>query len=365
MLDFDTANQMFKDDQIRELSSTSEGMRFLKLRSLSRKDQMQYLIESSNIDVGDTKSKVWLKTLYESDVETSSIDNVIANLYEKEREVRRQHESQLVSELYKVQSFQWGGLHQNSLEKTIVDNYVKRITSFDILNFAIENDLHNSMRAYVLASWYNHWSSIVIEDVFKEHEKVIPAVGLVKKIDFFVNDKPFDLKVTYLPEGYVRDSRKEQGLKPELTLLKSMARRLKIAFDKEVADSVLVPDLWRKLDDSPSDSASELIASLQKNRETLLKECMEKPEHLVRWLYENQGVRRFDASNRLFLVLVDKGDFFESWKLKRARQLIADSVSSYLDKIEQDMGFELEFHWEGKTYTTESAAIFVVKDSKT
>lgn len=40
---------------------------------------------------------------------------------------------------------------------------------------------------------------IVIEDVFKDHPSVIPAVGLVKKIDFFLHGVPFDLKATYLP----------------------------------------------------------------------------------------------------------------------------------------------------------------------
>jgi len=32
----------------------------------------------------------------------------------------------LINELYKVQSFEWGGLYQSGLEKTIVDNYIKK-----------------------------------------------------------------------------------------------------------------------------------------------------------------------------------------------------------------------------------------------
>lgn len=145
------------------------------------------------------------------------IDDTILELYEKERAIRRENESELVNELYKIQLFDWGGLHRNSLERTIVNNYVKKITSYESLNNEIDGNLHDSMRAYVLASWYNHWSSIIIEDIFKEHDKVIPAVGLIKKIDFFVNNKPFDLKVTYLPEGYIKDYRRGHGLPPELT----------------------------------------------------------------------------------------------------------------------------------------------------
>lgn len=361
MMDFNTAVNYFKNDKIRELSSTDDGMRYLKLRSLSRKNQMEYLINKYSIDVGDTNSRSWLKIIYESGVQNEDIDSVILELYEQERSIRRENEDNLVNELYKIQSFEWGGLHQNSLEKTIVDNYVKKITSYDLLSNAIENDLHNSMRAYVLASWYNHWTSIIIEDIFKDHEKVIPAVGLIKKIDFFINNKPFDLKVTYLPEGYIKDWRKSNNLRPELTLMKIKCRQLNIGFEQSLPASALLPDLWRKLDDHPSQSASTLIAELQECRETLLQEAMGNPELLVRWLYENQGVRRFDASNRLFLVLVDKGCFFESWKLKRAKPLVSEKVNEYLNNIGGEIGFQLTFDWEGEAYIAESDVIFVVK----
>ena len=322
MLSFSTAVSLFKNDKIRELSATDEGMRFLKLRSLSRKEHLDYLINKFEIDIGNIKTNnEKLRLIYESDLHSVNINEAIQELFEKERKTRRETEQQLISELYKVQSFEWGGLHQNSLEATIVNRYVKKITSYNLLSDAIEGDLHNSLRAYVLASWYNHWTSIIIEDIFKEHVSVIPAVGQIKKIDFFVNNKPFDLKVTYLPEGYIKDHRKASGLRPELTLMKDLARQLDISFDTSVSESALIPDLWRKLDDDPSDKASELIRELHTSREELLNISIADPEPLGRWFYENQGVRRFDASNRLFLVLVDKSNFFDSWKLKRSSAL--------------------------------------------
>ena len=144
--------------------------------------------------------------------------------------------------------------------------------------------------------------------------------------------------------------------------MKSLARELDIGFDKSVPDSILVPDLWRKLDDNPQRSAQELISELPEYRETLLDDCIANPEPLVQWLYENQGTRRFDASNRLFLVLVDKSDFFNSWKLKRARHLISENVTNYLSGINQNTSFQLDFHWEGETYSTEADIIFVLKE---
>ena len=362
MLNFNAVVNLYKNDKIQDLAETDDGMRFLKLRSLSRKKYLDYLIHKFELRVGKLKSTEWLKFVYESTIQSQDIDGTIQELFEAERKIRRDNEQQLISELYKIQSFDWGGLHQNSLETTIVNRYVKQITSYESLQKEIEGDLHSSLRAYVVASWYNHWTSIIIEDIFKEHINVIPAIGQIKKIDFFVNNKPFDLKVTYLPEGYIKGHRRSRGFRPELTLMKGLARELDIGYDKSGSDSVLIPDLWRKLDDNPQHSAQELISELQEYRETLLDDCIANPEPLVQWLYENQGTRRFDASNRLFLVLVDKGDFFCSWKLKRARSLISEHVTNYLSGVDQDTGFHLDFHWEGGTYSTEADIIFVVKE---
>ena len=265
-----------------------------------------------------------------------------------------------MSELYRLQAFDWGGLHQNSLEKTIVDNYVKKIRTFGELDDKIENELHNSLRGYVLCSWYNHWTSIIIEDVFKEHPAVLPAIGLVKKIDFFINDVPYDLKVTYLPEGFVRDCRRADGLRPELTLLKQRSRQSSVHFDSTLSPARLLEDLWQKNRDHPSNESQALVQDLRAYRLALLNRCVSDPSELIRWLYENQGVRRLDASNRLFLVLVDKDDFFNSWKLKRAKPLLDKGVHEYLDKLVTSHRRTIEFNWEGSNYRVVSDAVFVI-----
>jgi len=122
------------------------------------------------------------------------------------------------------------------------------------------------------------------------------------------------------------------------------------------------PDLWQKLTDNPTSQAKNLIADLKEKREKILQECLINPEQLVRWLYENQGVRRFDASNRLFLVLVDQTNFFESWKLKRAKRLIEEKVHAHLDSVSSAPGFNLHLNWNGKIYNTEAEIILVIRD---
>lgn len=359
-MEFDYASRLFEEDKLRELSLSKDGMRFLKIRSLSRKDCLQSIISSHDVDVGDSPYRKWAKLIFDSDVPMIEIHKTITELYEKARNERKKLEDGLISELYKVQFFEWGGLYQNSLERTIVNNYVKKITDYDQLCGAVDNELAYSMKSYVLASWYNHWTSIVIEDIFNDHESTIPAIGQIKKIDFFINEKPFDLKVTYMPEGYFKDRRKSDGLRPELALMKNACKTLGISFDTRLSAGSLISDLWQKLEDHPSREAKGLIEELNDYRNSCLDAAIRNPENLIRWLYENQGTRRFDASNRLFLILVDRRNFFDSWKLKRAKPLLAEQINKHLDNS-CEMGYELDFSWKSNTYTAETDSIFVVK----
>ncbi|NBX65611.1 MAG: hypothetical protein EBQ96_01270 [Proteobacteria bacterium] len=358
-LTFAQATNMYRNDEIESLTKTSLGMRFLLLRSLSRGDHMRALAERAGLNIDNIGSRDLFAYLYQSNVTIDQIKASIRTSFQEERSLRREAESMLIGELYKMNEFYWGGLHQNSLEKTIVDNYVKKIKSYDSLNENIEGALFASMKGYVRCSWYNHWTSIIIEDVFKEHEKVLPAVGLVKKIDFFVGDIPFDLKVTYLPEGYVKDERRSRDLRPELTLLKQAARRVGIAIDATLSDSDLLEHLWRIVADHPDSDCIRAINEMKAIRNELVNGISDNPERLIRWLYENQGERRFDASNRLFLVLVNQDNYFQSWQLKRNRPLIVDKVRKYLGDAGDNAGRSVSFEWEGLQYQTTADIILV------
>ena len=362
-MNFDEAKTLFKNDQIEQLAETSGGLRFLKLRTLSRKEHLEQLFRFANIQPKVSKVDPMFRQIFDApEADTQTIENSIRKVYFNEREGRKNLEPQLVSELYKIQVFDWGGLHNNSLEGTIVDQYVKKITDFDTLSGKVENELHHSMRGYVLCSWYNHWTSIIIEDIFQDHSKVLPAVGKVKKIDFFINDVPFDLKVTYLPEGYISNARKEDRIRPELTLLKRFAKRNSIHFDKGMSNSRLLQDLWAQIRDLPYAEAQNFTSALSNYRTQLLRNSENDPTKLIRWLYENQGQRRFDASNRIFLVLVDQDNFFDSWKLKRAKHLLEHQIHSYLDSVGSVPGHRVKFvSNDGTTYNVLSDIVFVIK----
>ena len=165
-MDFNGARILFEQDQIRELAESRDGLRFLQLRSLSRKEYLVTLFNQASITPQSSSAQGMFREAYETaELDEEVIQETISRIFRLEREERKAKEPELVNQLYRLEVFDWGGLHQNNLEKTIVDNYIKTIRDYDDLSNCIENELHHSMRGYVLCSWYNHWTSIIIEDI--------------------------------------------------------------------------------------------------------------------------------------------------------------------------------------------------------
>jgi len=360
--DFDAIRKLYDGGRFAELLHHPNGIFWLKLRSISRAEQMRQFCQRIHFDVEGIPARQLFEQVYNFGPDNQVLENFIQDLFLQERAKRRTDEDYIISQLYQMKAFDWGGLYQNSLEQTIVDHYIKRIQSWDDLNSAVDNEIHISMRGYVQCSWYNHWSSILIEDIFKDHPSVLPAMGLVKGVDFFIHDFPFDLKVTYFPDGYMETLRKAESLRPELTLLKAFCRQHGIWFDNGKPTAALFSELLMKVTEHPSQAAQEFIADFKATRMRLLQQTIDNPGALKIWLYENQGIRRFDTSNRFFLVLVNGNNFDESWKLKRNKDLLVGSIHSHLDKMRPDtMGnLRLEFQWQNETYETYADILFVV-----
>lgn len=97
--------------------------------------------------------------------------------------------------------------------------------------YANKNEIAEDAWNYIQTSWYNNWTSYLIESLFKKHERVISAVGEIKSIDFFIDNIPIDLKVTFFPNQYMDEKIKAKLGKKELTWLKQKAKELGITAD--------------------------------------------------------------------------------------------------------------------------------------
>lgn len=361
---FSELNNYYNSNDLESIFNHQYGVYFLKLRSLSRTELLRRLAEKANINITGVQGRQLFEFIFCQNIPENTINEFINEVYEEERAVRRENEEYLYNQLYRLPVLYWGGFYQNAVEQTIVNNYIKKIQSFDELVEKIENDINPRLKGYILSSWYNHWSSILIEDMFKDHQDILPAVGLVKKVDFFWNNFPFDLKVTYFPDGYMKDKRRELGLRPELTELKQFARNNNISINRELNDKELFTDLLTKISEHNTDGARTFIENFHQTRRDIIDTTIENPEDLIKWFYENQGTRRFDAANRFFIVLIDRNNLEESWKLKRNRNLLLENINSFLDE-NRNINFEylkINFQWEGNQYNTYATCLFIINE---
>lgn len=361
--EFKALKRYYRENDFEALITHDLGLYFLKLASVSRTSLLRRLAKKIRIAVPNISGRALFEYLFCKQISMDALDEFLVELHEEQRQQLIPDEEQLYSQLYKVKVFDWGGFYQNAVEQTIVNHYVKKIQDYKTLLERIENDINPRIRGYVICSWYNHWTSILIEDLIKKQPNVLPASGFVKKIDFFWHDFPFDLKVTYFPNEYLQVKRKERGLKLELTELKRFARRLHINYDRTARDREMFEELYARISEHPSKEAQEFINELHAVRKSIVKEAMNNPRPLIRWFYEHQGIRRFDAASRFFIVVVDLNNVENSWTLKRNKELLKKHIESFFAQ-NPDPKFEnmkITFKWQDREYSTYAAMLFIAR----
>lgn len=370
MKDYNYWKKQHENENLAEFNSDLTGLLWLKTKSIFRKELVFEFLQKYNIQLNETtltKQFVELFNVLSNNLEGS---HKLLDDYIREKntlQLASLDKEQLVSELYKLKYFDWGD-YQNDLNKLLVGRYVKVYKSYDELVSKFETEIHPLVQAYVLNSWYNHWSSILIEHIFKSHIKVLPTVGQVKSVDFFINDIPFDLKVTYLPSEYIKEKRAEKGYPVELTFLKSKAREANIYFDKKAKPNDIAYEIVEKMKDKGDELCLSVLQQIKDEKLGILQDTQADPKNLAKWLYENQSAPRFGSENRLYLVLVDTNDFANSWKLKRDLVLLEPTINAYLDNFQYDLqsaqNLAVDFNFpktSSTSYTSFSDILFVAK----
>lgn len=363
MTEFRKFKNLFDTNKMFELLKHEDAVLWLKLRAISRKELLNEFIKSNKLYVKSTKAGDIFEELYsilKNDVNASGkIDEFIKDNLNVLDEVGEQ---KLESELYKVKYFDWGGDYKNALDRYIVDKYIKKYASFDEITHKIDNEISQAVSGYVKCSWYNHWTTILIENIFKTHKNVISAIGDIKQIDFFIQNIPFDLKTTYLPANFIEKTRKEKGLLGEVAEYKKIAKDFGINF----SDKNITYEIREKGLNSGIQDCIKRINAIDDYKRSLLRSCVANPLQIIQNLYEEQGEMRFDASNRLFLILVDAVNFDDSWKLKRDVKLLRTTISRYLDNFDKrkilNNPITFKYKYRGdERFMAYSDCIFVIK----
>jgi len=161
-------------------------------------------ILSQNLDVDNigTVAEI-IKRILEENPNEKVVDEFIRSKYLKKIQERRTiiSDEDLKKELMKVKTFSWG-IVQGQLDQKIQTEYVRKIVRYEKLLNNVKLKLHDDVTNYVICTWFNHWTTVLIEEHISTHKKVIPTIKNIKGIDIFFDKQPFDLKITYLPRDY-------------------------------------------------------------------------------------------------------------------------------------------------------------------
>ena len=363
---FNHYKKLFDANRMDEVTESAEGLLWIKVKSITRKQLIDNYCQSNYPHIAGKTLKeksICLYTELLTDINQSHTD---LDRYMRSIAPARAPRDleKIASELHKMQHFSWGGDYSNALDRFLVDRYIKTYDSYETIQRMLETEIPQAVSGYVNCSWYNHWSTILIENLFRQHDKVLPAIGNIKKVDFFIDNIPFDLKVTYLPANYVKHKRKQAGMKDELSELKFVARKNNICFDRTAKPKNITYEITERIKASGSHECKEIVEEQRRFRQNLVNDCAKNPKELLQNLYEEQGEMRFDASNRLFMILADTQKFENSWKLKRNPDLLQGHINAYLNNFSASVVKKRKITFTHKArsgeFTAVADAIFVI-----
>jgi hypothetical protein len=144
-----------------------------------------------------------IKRILATGQDEETVNRFIKQMYLQRIAERRNliSDDDLKQELFKVKTFAWG-IVQGQIDRKIQSEYVRRIVRYDDLVKSVRSKLHDDITNYVVCTWFNHWTTVLIEEHISAHKAVVPTLKPIKGTDIFFDGQPFDLKVTYLPRNY-------------------------------------------------------------------------------------------------------------------------------------------------------------------
>ncbi|MFA5917777.1 MAG: hypothetical protein WC850_06100 [Candidatus Gracilibacteria bacterium] len=276
---------------------------FIKLKSL-KKEFLKDFCEKYGIKFDNNITKTIENILTDFDstkISTDNINNYIKFLYEKLRKedikvTGASHES-IIKELNKVDEKNWG-MVQGAVDAHIQTYYVRKYYKFEDLINAVRSELFSKMESYTISTWYNHWSTVFLEDLINNNINVIPIIKKVKGIDVIWNEQPIDIKVTNLPKEWFKSGYNIQY-------------------------------------------------------------AIDNPKLVAKFLYELQGAQRFGDENRLFIIIYDENNPENSWKIKRNYNLIKSKINQFFDS--KDSLEPINFKYGKQQYLAHSKIMFIIK----
>jgi hypothetical protein len=159
--DFFYWKQIYENDNLSEFNTDIIGQLWLKTKSIIRKELIAEFLKKYSIQLKSTTLSNQFEELFVILQSNLSQSHEQLDLYIKEKNfqiLQSLDQKTLVSELYKLKIFEWGGDYKNSLDKYLISHYVKtnKIISYNDLISKFEQEINPFVQGYVLNSWYNY-----------------------------------------------------------------------------------------------------------------------------------------------------------------------------------------------------------------
>ena len=106
-LTFVDCDRLFRNDDIGALAADSDGVRYLKIRSLNRREALERLFDLSGHVRPVGNAAILFRVAFESDITAAQIEACMREIYGEERATRREQEPDLINQLYRLQEFNW------------------------------------------------------------------------------------------------------------------------------------------------------------------------------------------------------------------------------------------------------------------
>ncbi len=123
MKNFKYWDDLHRNENLEEFSNDRIGLLWLKTKSIIRKELIEDFVQQSKIALEQTSLKQQFVELFELLSQNIDKSHKLLDEYIKtisNQQIASINIQQLVSELYKLKNFEWGGDYQNSLDKFLV-----------------------------------------------------------------------------------------------------------------------------------------------------------------------------------------------------------------------------------------------------
>lgn len=292
---FDSLKKIYEQGfDLDRISNSEKGVLFLKIRSLTKEKLKELCLENGLIEEGQKLSEWRLREIaFDNSTNVQLNDFIVNNADDPMSQETRESLIAGVKEVEEHSPSVFLDSFDSAIKKVVRD---KSITSLSDLEQKLE-DLSSKLKAYLNWSWYNQKTSDLTEETFKTNDKIIPTLRKVHAVDFFIKseplDIPVDLKISFLPKEFIHDY-EEQGKTIE-----------------------------------------QIIEMVKSNNKVLAD-----------WLYTNQNPRLFNNNIRFLIILIDRQNTSDSWKLKADYELIKEKVDSFLSNIDRSKLIRVEYVYD-------------------